>query len=329
MKSNPEPMAVGIDLGGTNIRLGIVNPAGDLSETRSFPTQPHEGPESIINRMHKAFLEITGDHSGPVAAGLGAPGPLNSRTGIVESMPNLPGWEHYPLRDELHARLGCPVYLLNDADAFAWCEFRTGHAKSVDSFAMITLGTGLGSSLILNGKLWVGSSGMSPELGHIPISEVDDICGCGCSGHLESFVSSRAIRTRIRSAVTSGRETCMDIEKLLLSGFSIRKIAKYAQAGDAVAIEELNRYARYLGRGLAVLANLLNLELVVVSGGVSGAWTLLEPVVRRELDTQAFPLQASTMRIMVSQQSEWGGAIGAGLWALEACKTLQNTVGDV
>lgn len=308
-------LVLGIDIGGTKLSAGLVSRSGLAGEVRSAATHAQEGPDRVMEQIRDLIGQLAGGPGSRVeidGIGVGAPGPIDIRSGIVKTMPNLPEWEGYRLKKILENRTGRPVRLINDADAAALSEYYFGRARERKTFATLTLGTGIGSSIMLNGRLWHGASGVSPELAHIPISGSGPKCGCGGRGHLESFLSSHHMIERVRRAVALGEPTSIDMLWLVSEDGGMREIIEAARRRDRVAVREMQRYGKYLGRGLAVLTNLLNLPLVILAGGISNAWDLIETSARRELKRHVFLALADRLTIVVSAFRENAGVLGAG-----------------
>jgi glucokinase len=280
-------------------------------------TLGESGAESVFRRIVLTVVEMVKELNGSgdclAGIGIGAPGPLDARSGVVQTMPNLPGWDDFPLKARLEEATGCDVCVMNDADAVAWGEYAAGAAMGRKNFAVVTLGTGVGSSLFFNGKPWIGVDGFSSELGHVPVSPDGPQCSCGRIGHLESFVSSRRIVESVVKAVGNGVSTHINISQLKKDGYHIKAVADAALAGDELALSVMKQYGSHLGRGLAVLANLLNLPLVVLAGGITAAWPVFEKYTRETLAASAFPIQAASLEIKLSELGDDAGIIGAAM----------------
>ena len=187
---NSDPWFAGIDVGGTSIKIGVISAAGQIVEETAIPTQDELGPEDAIRRVRETLMSLLRANAGErlSAAGLGTPGPLDSRQGMILDPVNMPGWRHYPIRDSLSQALGCPVHYANDANAAAWGEFWVGTAKAYDSLVLLTLGTGVGGGIVIDNQLVVGRNDMAAECGHsmVDFSEQARLCSCGLKGHLEA-----------------------------------------------------------------------------------------------------------------------------------------------
>jgi len=263
---------IGIDLGGTSLRVGAFDAQMQLLASRVMPTRVRSGPQAVVADMADAIASLLDETTACTdAIGLGSPGPLNLTDGTLGQLPNFPGWDFFPLRSALEDLTGLPVVLEGDANAAALAEWKLGAGRNegVDSMAMLTLGTGVGSGIILAGRIWHGIVGMGGEAGHVSVNYDGPTCSCGGRGCLEYYASAtgieRAARARKHSSVTA------------------RQLAELAHAGDQDARDIYAQVGVYLGRGLAGLVNTLDLPLYVIGGGVAAAWDLFAPEMFRTL----------------------------------------------
>lgn len=280
----PNNLSIGIDLGGTSLRVGLFDSAfadNELSpiSSRTLRTRVEDGPDAVIADMAECIdslisgLPADTNFSG---IGIGSPGPLNLQLGTLGLLPNFPGWDGFPLRDSLSAATGMPVFLEKDANAAAVAEWKLGAGRSaqVQTMAMITLGTGVGSGIILNGRVWHGMVGMGGEVGHVSIDRSGPICGCGSYGCLEQYASANGL---IRIAREQSRTSGCSAEFLTLTqqpGFTPLQVARLAESGDPCALQSFADLGVALGFGLAGLVNTLDPPLIVIGGGVASAWNL-------------------------------------------------------
>ncbi|HYH00249.1 MAG TPA: ROK family protein [Terriglobales bacterium] len=268
--------AIGVDLGGTNLRIAAVTEDGQLLEKVTTGTQVSRGREAVVSEMAAAIQALaTKYHGGSnfLGVGIGVPGIIDKRTGMLRESPNLPGWDDYPVRDDLEHRLKTPVILENDANAAALGENWLGAAKGMDDMCMITLGTGVGGGIVLRGRIWHGMTGMAGELGHITIDPNGPKCGCGNYGCVEVFASATAIVRMAREAIATGDAPALaalaesrDVE------FSAKAVNNLALQGDKPAEEIFRKVGWSLGILLADMVNAFNLHMYVIGGGVSAAW---------------------------------------------------------
>ncbi|MBZ5630619.1 MAG: ROK family protein [Acidobacteriia bacterium] len=296
--------AIGVDLGGTNLRIAAVDEQGALLEKVTLGTQVARGRDYVIAEMCDAIRELSAKCSRAgrmIGAGIGVPGIIDQRTSMLRESPNLPGWDNYPVRDEIERRLGAPVILENDANAAAMGEAWLGAARDTDSMCMITLGTGVGGGIVLDGKIWHGMTGMAGEVGHMTIDPDGPPCKCGNTGCVEQFASATAVMRMARDAIASGRAPQLaraanapDVE------FSAKLVYNLAIQGDQPARDIFKRVGWALGILIADLVNMLNLNMYVIGGGVSAAWSVFSPPMFDELRKRSMvygataPVQAVT-----------------------------------
>jgi glucokinase len=303
---------LGVDLGGTKILAALVDERGRVVERVRLQT-PADGPDSVVAAIVEAVQTLTERVRLPRASlagvGVGAPGPLDPTTGVVFEPPNLPGWHDVPLAQMLDARLGLPVFVENDANAAALGEWWVGAAVGIDDLVYITVSTGIGGGLILDGRLYHGASGTAGEIGHMVIEHEGPRCNCGRFGCLEALASGTAIARAARAAVQSGAATVL--ATLPVEALTAEAVARAAWEGDPVARQIYARAAAALGVGVANLVNLLNPAMVIIGGGVARAGELIFGPVRRIVRQEAFERPGRTVQIVPAALGEEVGAIGA------------------
>jgi glucokinase len=289
--------AVGVDLGGTNLRIAAVDERGQLLEKLTLGTQVARGRDFVIDEMTQAIRQLMQrfqNQNRLRGVGIGIPGIIDMATGMLRESPNLPGWSEFPVHAEIERRLGIPVILENDANAAALGEHWLGAAKDYPSMGMVTLGTGVGGGLVLDGKIWHGMSGMAGELGHINVEPEGHACGCGSRGCLEQYASATAVVRMAREAIVAGksRELARTAEGDDRE-FNSRKVYQLAVQGDPAAKEIFERVGRALGMALADVVNLLNLPIYVIGGGVASAWEAFAPSMMEEVRQRSFVYAAT------------------------------------
>ncbi|KAF6575351.1 ROK family glucokinase [Paenibacillus sp. EKM212P] len=277
-----ESIYVGVDLGGTAIKVGICNENGQLLHTYEGPTETDKGVDVVIGNIEKYVRHIV--EQSPYewdqlkGVGAGVAGFTNVRDGIIVLAPNI-GFRDVPIRALLENRIGKPVKIDNDANVAALGEAWAGAGKSIENCVCYTLGTGVGGGIIINGKIYQGSSGMAGEIGHISV--VPDLeaiqCGCGKMGCLETVSSATGIIRMAKDAVERGDRTSLALEDQIAA----KEVFDAAKAGDEVALRIVNRAAFYLGKSMAAVAAVLNPELFIIGGGVSKAGDFLFEEMRR------------------------------------------------
>ena len=287
--------AIGVDLGGTNLRIAAVDESGKLLDKVSVPTETGHGRHGVLDQMCAIIQATSAKYlsTGKLAGvGIGVPGIIEMGTGMLRQSPNLPGWEDYPVRQEIERRLASRVILENDANAAALGEKWLGAARNVDDMLMLTLGTGVGGGLVLGGRIWHGARGMAGEPGHINVLRDGHPCGCGSHGCLEQYASATAVVRLAREAIGSGKAPAL--AKAEADGkLSARAVFELAEQGDRPAQEVYKVAGRALGVALAGLINLLNLPIYVVGGGVSDAWDAFAPAMLDEVEKRSFVYRAT------------------------------------
>lgn len=275
-----EKFAIGVDLGGSNLRIGAYTESGKPLGSLAFPTHADSGHEAVISKMCDAIRTLQGRlaRQGEFAGvGVGSPGPLSLPDGVLHNPPNLPGWDGVELRREIAERLPWDLWVDSDANAAALAEWRLGAGAEygVDGLCMITLGTGVGGGIVSDGRLWHGQNGAAGEVGHGPLILDGPECNCGARGCLEMYASATAIVRRAGELSLGGASQGAHGKKKC--GHTAAGIAQMASEGDATALQIYEEAGYALGLGIAILINTLNLPLYTIGGGVSAAWDLYSP----------------------------------------------------
>ncbi len=311
---------VGVDLGGTSINVGIVPFDGSrVLAMRSSPTGADKGPKHVVDRiitmireaMRDAAKEASIPDDGFIGIGLGSPGPLDRATGTVIETPNL-GWRNFPLRDLVSNAIGLPGELDNDANCATLGEWWAGAAQGIDHVIGVTLGTGIGGGIVFGGRIFHGVSDAAGEIGHMSIDSTGRKCKCGNYGCLEAYASGPAIAARAVEGLLSGEDSLLlSLVDGDISRITAETVYEGIVAGDTFAKEVMRDTAKFLGAGIANLINLLNPEIVVISGGVTRAGDqLLEPL-RNEVRRRAFRPAFESCQIVTSELGNRAGVIGA------------------
>jgi len=278
--------SIGVDLGGTNLRIAAVDDQGKLIEKVTLGTKVALGRERVIDDMCEAIRHLSEKYKASstlAGIGIGVPGIIDMPTGMIRESPNLPGWSDYPVHAKIEGHLGTRVILENDANCAALGEQWLGAARNVDDVAMFTLGTGVGGGLVFGGRIWHGMNGMAGEVGHITVEPEGAPCGCGNRGCVEQYASATAVVRMAKEAIAEGHAT--ELAKAASSDpeFSAKAVYNLAIQGDEEARKIFRRVGRALGIVIASLVNTLNLEMYVVGGGVSSAWEAFAPSIFEEL----------------------------------------------
>jgi len=289
-----ERFFVGIDLGGTNIKGGVTDAQGEVKFFKSIETEGEKGRDHVLDRiamLADMVREGAGLAKDQVAGvGIGSPGPLDTKRGIIYEAPNLPGWENLALADEVARRCGYRVFIENDANAAALAEAVAGAGKGTDCMLMLTLGTGIGGGIVIGGRVWHGADDIAAELGHVSIHYDGVLCNCGVKGCVEAYAS------------LSGA-----------SEITCAAVFEAAAAGDALARRIVDETIVYLATAIGSLINIFNPDMVVLFGGMTNAGDQLFVPLRQEVARRCFPVGARRCKIVRSELGDHAGVVGAAM----------------
>jgi glucokinase len=312
-------MKGGIDLGGTKVLAVVVEDGGKVAGEAKLETPQEGGPEAVLEQvadaMGRAAAAARVETRDLAGAGLGSPGAVDAETGVVSGARNLPGWEgSFPLGPELSERLGCPVRLGNDVQVAVDGEFALGAGRDVSSLLGVWWGTGVGGGIILDGKPWVGR-GAAGEIGHVVVRQGGARCTCGRKGCMEAYAGRAAMEIHARRLLGKGKRTDLFeiMEKLGRSRLQSGVWARALDHEDAVATKLIDRAVKALGAGVASVVNVLDVEMVVIGGGLGSR--LGEPYVERIREAMMPHLFVSDRppEVLPAGLGDLGGAIGASL----------------
>ncbi|WP_427159388.1 ROK family protein [Aliinostoc sp. HNIBRCY26] len=281
---------IGIDLGGTAIKLGRFSQDGSCLQSLTVATPQPATPEAVLAVMVDAIAQVDPDNQ-TIAIGVGTPGPADATGRIAQIAINLPGWLNIPLADWLETKTGKPTIIENDANCAGVAEAWLGAGTQFRNFMMLTLGTGVGGAIILDGNLFVGHQGAAGELGLITLQPDGPMCKSGNPGSLEQYTSVQAIRR--------------------MTGCEPIELGMRAQAGDIKALEFWQEYGRYLGIGLTSLIYVLTPEAIVIGGGVSASFEFFYPAVKAEIEKRVMPTSRAGLQILPAQLGNSAGMVGA------------------
>jgi glucokinase len=313
---------IGCDLGGTNIKVGIVDVTkGEVIASKGVRTLARNGHEDVMRRMAQIMQTLVSENQVPWddigGIGVSAPGVLDLQKGDTLFLPNLHGqWRNVPLKARLEAYLGKPVYILNDVRAITFGEWAFGAGKGVDTMVCFAIGTGVGGGVIVNNQLVLTQGGTAGELGHISVDVNGPKCGCGNYGCVEVYASGPAITAMGVKAVLQGLTTSIgdrcghDLNKI-----SPKLLATVALDGDEVAQSIWDTAGYHLGVGICNAALVVGPKRVVISGGVSAAGDLLLNPVRRALKERMFVMPSDQIEIVLGKLGDDAGIIGTAVWA--------------
>ncbi len=307
--------AIGVDIGGTSVKLGVVDRHGKTLFRSSFLTRAKPGRNKMLAilagqvRALKALAVRSGHRVAGV--GIGAPGPIDVERGLVYFFPNIPGWKNVPLKALLQRRLKMPVSVDNDANAMALGEFRFGAGKGVKNGIFLTLGTGVGGGLVLDGKLFHGPTFSAAEIGHISIDANGLRCGCGSRGCVETYVGNGYFTREVERRLKISRSGMLAGWKKEGRPLSPLVVAEAARRGDKLAKQMWADTGGYLGTALAGMINILNPQRIILGGGVSQSKDLLFPPLIKALKQKAFPIAFHSVRVVAAKLGVDAGLIGA------------------
>lgn len=304
-----------VDLGGTHLRIGLVDDAGKIHNQVKLQTPKDDSPAALLNTLAGVADGWRDGDRGPiVAAAVMVPGAVNADQSIVLQAPNLPSLLNFPFRQALQDRLGWTVILENDANAAAIGEMWRGAARGCRDVVSVTLGTGVGGGVVLDGELWRGAHGSAGEIGHTTVDPFGGLkCKCGNTGCLELFASATAIARMARESLAQFPQTVLTGENL-----TAEKVYQAGREGDELALAVFKRAGTYLGVGLANIMSLIDPEIIVISGGVVNGWDLFQAEMYREVSERAFRATAQQVRIARAECGDHAGLLGAARLGFEA-----------
>lgn len=301
----------GVDVGGTFVKIGLVAKEGKILNQTQIPTEAEKPAEEMLKRAAKTIRQLVEGQSNCElrAAGIGTAGSVHVEKGILYEAPNMPNWKDVPIGEILSNALGVPVFVDNDANAAAWGEYGYGAGRGSQYMLLVTLGTGVGGGLVLDGKPYRGAIDAGGEFGHTSIDYEGWICSCGCKGCVEAYVGTKGILRQVRE----GLESCPDS---LLAEIDPDKImpvdvSQAADQGDILALRVLEQTGIYLGYGLANAVNLLNIQRVVVGGGVARAGDKILKPAFKSMQANSLRVLGEIVDLVPAQLSNSAGLVGA------------------
>lgn len=298
---------IAIDLGGTNLKCALLDSSLKIKAKNSFSTKSFDNKRKLIDgvadSVNSFILSRSLARDIIFGVGIGLPGPVDTLRGIVYFLPNIPGWKNVEFKKILERKTKLPVYIDNDAKLMTLAEHKIGSAKGYANALCLTLGTGVGGGLIINGALYRGRDNAAGELGHLPLNEEGPLCGCGGKACLERYVGNAAI---IKEA-----------HKLFGRGISLEELSRMAGDKNVKAVKFWSKVGQKLGVALSGIINLLNLDAIVIGGGVSEAGGVLFGSVKQTILFRAMGVQAQRVKIFKAKLGNNAGVIGAGFLVKE------------
>lgn len=306
---------IGIDVGGTNVKIALVDDKGSIIYSNSVPTRAEMGYEYTVNNIKQAIRDLMTESKVTDIEGIGFdfPGQIDYKNGVVRLAPNIPGWVNVPIAKIIEDEFKIPTRIDNDVHCAALGELNYGAGKGCENFICMTVGTGIGSGIVINGKLVRGASNAAGELGHIKLQMHDGpLCGCGDYGCLEAFASAPAIVAMAEDYIKGGKSTKY---REMANGGDITAfiVAEAAKQGDPVAKRIFTIMGERIGFGLASVVNLLNPEKIIIGGGVADAGEILFDPIRETIKKRAMSVAGSAVEVVPAKLGNTAGVIGASI----------------
>jgi len=310
-------MYAGVDIGGTNIKLAVTDASGRVIASRSIPSNAGKGPEDAFGRIAAALADLTAGRE-VRAAGVACAGLFDREKGRLRSSPNLLAWQNAPLERIARARLGVYTVVDNDANAAAYGESFRGCGRGRGTLICITLGTGVGGGIVIDGRPLRGSRNFAGEIGHATICETGPRCHCGSRGCLEAYLGAYALVRETRAKLRRGKSRYLS--RWIDEGRPLtpKLIADAASQGDRAAREVFDEAGAHLGTAVANLINIFNPDLIAIAGGVAKGFHLMRPRLEKEVRRRAFPESRRAARIVRARLGTEAAAIGAALLSRDA-----------
>jgi glucokinase len=323
----PDGPVLAVDIGGTKIIIAIITADGRIMAEERQPTLVVEGVQAVIGRLFSGIDNLLEQNNlRPTqlrGISLAVAGPIDSSRGLVTVSPNMPDWHDVLLRDMVGERCGVDAFLVNDASAAALGEHRFGAGRGVNNLVLLTLGTGIGGGIVIDGKLYLGACGSAGEPGHMVIDVNGPECGCGRRGCLEALASGTAVaRDAVLRLRQGEKSSLVEMVGGKMEDITAEKVGEAARKGDALAQGVISRAGTYLGVGLANLVNIFNPEMIVLGGGMVNLGELLLGPARQVALAQSFPISARAVRIVTAELGERAGIYGATAYAFDSDRRL-------
>ena len=314
-----EDYAIGIDIGGTKINIGVINCTGELKDFKQIATQVEEGPQRIIQDIEKGIKTLLSSHSfSPSGIGIGIAGQIDPTEGVIKTSPNLK-WFNVPLKAELVKSLDLPVIITNDVRAATWAEWLYGEGKNSDNLVCLFVGTGIGSGIVVDGKVLNGASNTAGEIGHITIDRQGDLCSCGNKGCWEVYAAGWGIAHQAKKKLKNFTGESAIISKgLSIQQVTAKNVIEAYKQNDPLAQEIIQQVSDDLVLGTVNVINFFNPEKVILGGGIINALPNLVDYIAKEIPQRAIKVSTQHAQIVKAKFLSDAGMIGAGALALNA-----------
>lgn len=332
-KRNACRLAVSADVGGTYLKAGLIDRSGRLRHPLVLPTEAGRGKDFVISRLSDVIHELVrkaGGKDGVIGIGLGVTGQVDYRTGkIIGGLESkIPGWIGTPIKEIMEHHFNLPTFVDNDGNVAAIGELLVGAGRGVKDMVCLTIGTGIGSGIIVRGKLLRKATGSAGEVGHVSIAFDGPPCGCGSTGCLELYASASAMIRRTMAEIKRGTKTIIaSLANGNLESVNIATIRDAAERGDRFALNLIRDMAFYLGAGLTNVVNILGPELIIIGGGITPLVPFLIKELTDVIKTRAFYTASDDLRVVASQLGPYAGVIGAGLMVFQELEETQSVKG--
>ena len=315
-----EPWVVGVDLGGTTIKLGLIDPQNKVLERRKIPTNPEEGPETAVERIAgivDEYRSLIPDNQKIAALGICCPGPLDHEAGILINPTNLPKFYNVPLRQMLSERLNMPVSMEHDAKSAALGEFYYGAGRNEKNMIFVVVGTGVGAAIIMDGQLIRGVKNFAGEIGHATVDRNGELCSCGSKGCLITYTSGPGLARRYQRLLDEESLTSRPTSEVPITGETVISLAR---GGNSLAKKIMMEAGEAVGIAVATMAMMLDIELYVFGGGVSKCGDLLLEPARITVPKYSFKTVGPHVRLITSELGDDGPLLGCGWQARQLLK---------
>ena len=322
------PLVLAVDLGGSKILTAVVNAKGEMLSSDRRTTPAAKGPgvviQAILDSIKRAISQAGITAAQLAAICIGAPGLSNPETGVIFTSPHLPGWKDVPLKTIVEEETGIKTLLVNDANAAALGEMYFGAAKGARNFIYITISTGIGGGIVIDGEIYAGSLGTAGEIGHMTIDTDGPKCNCGNTGCWETLASGTALAREAKQRISDGAKTAIleyadgDVNKV-----NAETVHKAAQQGDTLAKELIARTSYYIGVGLTNLINIFNPELIIIGGGLANIGDILLEPAYKVAGERAYKVAFESVRFARAELGKNSGVIGAAAYAFREIGKLK------
>lgn len=305
---------LGIDIGGTNVKLGIVDEDGRVLVDHIIPTDAADGPEAVAERVARWYGSVRPKFGDAAAAGVDCAGLIDGETGYLYRSPNLPGWDDSKLGKIFEDELALAVTVENDVNSAVWGEYVLGAGRGTGYFVAITLGTGVGGGIVADGQLYRGWQGLAGEIGHHIVSSGGPVCSCGNRGCLEALIRASSIVEAARNAAAESGDSVLEGK----TDLTVEEVSIAAAGGDAAAVRALEETGRILGTGLANIVHILNPEVIAIGGGISAAGDLILEPARRSMKEKLMGDILGAVKVVPAQLGNMASFLGVSMLAVEA-----------